>query len=285
LSLLQLEVSRTEVFDRPLHGRQFFEEVIKDHIDLGRPERMQLVFGRRILRRRGQPPTRTRIFSQEVDPSLQISHRNTRVKQYWKCDRALRTETTFNETYDFQIGHKLENLPKLIELGKDINRRLLEMERQSHRAAPAASLFEAVVMPTGDAGRRAPGLRFGDPRVVALFGALSQFRFVFGGFYAKEMRPLVEHHLARRYSIRQAAYDLRRLIRKSLIERLPRCNRYRLTSLGRRLILFTAKLYNRVFCRGIARLQPSYPEGAFNNPWRRFETQVDLLIGEAQIAA
>ncbi len=285
LSLLQLEVSRTEVFDRPLHGRQFFEEVIKDHIDLGRPERLQLVFGRRLARRRGQPPTATRICSQEVNPSLQISHRNTRVKQYWKCDRALRTETTFNDTYEFRIGRKLENLPKLTALGRDINGRLLEMERQSHRATPAASLFEAVVMPTGEPGRRAPGLRFGDPRVVALFGALSQFRFVFGGFYAKDLRPLVEHHLARPYSIHQAAYDLRRLIRKGLVERLPRCNRYRLTGLGRRLILFTAKLYHRVFCRGLARLQPSYPEGALTRAWRGFETQVDLLIGEAQIAA
>lgn len=285
LSLLQLEISRTEVFDRPLHGRQFFEEVIKDHIDLGRPERMQLVFGRRILRRRGQPPTRTRIFSQEVDPSLQISHRNTRVKQYWKLDRALRTETTFNDTYDFRIGRKLENLPKLISLGKDINRRLLEMERQSHRATPAASIFESVVLPTGEPGRRAPGLRFGDPRVVALFGALSQFRFVFGGFFAKDLRPLVEHHLARPYSIRQAAYDLRRLIRKGLIERQPRCNRYQLTSLGRRFILFAAKLYNRIFCRGIARLQPNYPQGPLNNSWHRFESQLEGLIADAQIAA
>jgi len=285
LSQLQLEVSCTEVFDRPLHGRQFFEEVIKDNIDLGRPERMQLVFGHRILRRHGAPPTRTRIFSQEVDPSLQISHRNTRVKQYWKCDRALRTETTFNDTYDFGIGRKLENLPKLIALGKEINHRLLEMERQSHRASPAASLFESMVMPTGDRGRRAPGLRFGDPRVVALLGALSQFRFVFGGFYAKDLRPLVEHHLARSYSIRQAAYDLRRLMRKGLIQRLPGCNRYQLTSLGRRFILFATKIYNRVFCRGIARLQPTYPDAALNNAWRRFESQLDGLIAEAQIAA
>jgi len=56
--------------------------VIKDHIDLGRPERIQLLFGRRIPRRRGQPPTRTRVFTQEVDPSLQVSNRNTRVKLF-----------------------------------------------------------------------------------------------------------------------------------------------------------------------------------------------------------
>ncbi len=82
LSILQLEIARTEVFDRPLHGRQFFEEVIRQHLDLGRPEQLQLIFGRRFPRRRGQPATRTRVFTQDVNPSLHVSHRHTRVKQY-----------------------------------------------------------------------------------------------------------------------------------------------------------------------------------------------------------
>ncbi len=285
LSILQLEVARTEVFDRPLHGRQFFEEVIRQHVDLGRPERLQLVFDRRFPRRRGQPAARTRVLTQDVDPSLQVSHRNTRVKQYWKLNRALRTETTFNDTYDFRIGRKLENLPRLIELGRDINRRLLQMERQSCRPAPAASLFEALVMPTGEPGRRAPGLRFGDPRVVALFGALSQFRSVFGGFYARDLRPLVEQHLAHPYTMRQMAYDLRRLIRKGLLERLPGCNRYQLTGLGRRLILFTARIYSHLFCRGLARLDSDYPAGNLNRAWRTFDAQLSALLSEARMAA
>ena len=98
-----------------------------------------------------------------------------------KCDRALRTETTFNDTHDFGIGRGLDNLQRLLSLGVDINRRLLELERQSRRPAPAAQTFEQLVLPTGDSGRRAPGLRFGDPRVVALFNALSQFRWVLPG--------------------------------------------------------------------------------------------------------
>ena len=285
LSILQLEVARTEVFDRPLHGRQFFEEVMRLHLDLGRPQRLQLVFDRSCPRRRGQPAARTRVLTRDVDPSLQVSHRNTRVKQYWKLNRALRTETTFNDTYDFRIGRKLENLPRLIELGRDINRRLLAMERQSCRPAPAASLFEALVMPTGEPGRRAPGLRFGDPRVVALFGALSQFRSVFGGFYARDLRPLVEHHLAGPYTMRQMAYDLRRLIRKGLLERLPGSNRYQLTALGLRLIMFAARLHSHVFCRGLARLQPDYPAGNLNQAWRAFDAQLAALTSEARLAA
>jgi hypothetical protein len=159
------------------------------------------------------------------------------------------------------------------------------MERQSCRTAPAASLFEALVMPTGEPGRRAPGLRFGDPRVVALFGALSQFRSIFGGFFARDLRPLVEQHLALDYTMRQMAYDLRRLIRKGLLERLPRRNRYRLTALGRCLIPFATRVYNHVSCRGLARLEPAYPDTNLSRAWQHFDAQLGALISEAQPAA
>ncbi len=284
LSILQLEVSRTEVFDRPLHGRQFFEEVIKDQLDLGRPEKLQIVFHHRVLRRR-RASFRTRVFCQGVDPSLQVTHRRTRIKQYWKCDRALRTETTFNDTYDFDLGRKLDNLDALRQIGLDINRRLLELERQSQRSAPAASTFDALVLPTGEPGRRAPGLRFGDPRVVALFGALSQFRWVVDGFRNKDLRPMVEHHLAGPYGMRQMAYDLRRLRRKGLIERIPRTHRYQFTRAGRQLILFCTKLYSRALCRGLAQLyHPALPT-KLGSAWQHFERAIDGLLAEARLAA
>ncbi|HRY51936.1 MAG TPA: hypothetical protein P5186_28225 [Candidatus Paceibacterota bacterium] len=41
LSIWQMEYSLTQVFDRPVHGRGFFREVIRENLDLGRPERVQ----------------------------------------------------------------------------------------------------------------------------------------------------------------------------------------------------------------------------------------------------
>ena len=43
LSVLQAEFALTQVFDRPLHGRVFFEEVLRENLDLGRPDYVQLV--------------------------------------------------------------------------------------------------------------------------------------------------------------------------------------------------------------------------------------------------
>jgi len=51
LSILQAEFARTQVFDRPLSGRHFFEEVIRENLDLGRPSKVSLIFQRRINKR------------------------------------------------------------------------------------------------------------------------------------------------------------------------------------------------------------------------------------------
>jgi hypothetical protein len=271
-------MARTEVFDRPLHGRQFFEEVTKDHLDLGRPDQIQLIFATKRTPTRFRQPPRTRVFTENVHPSLHVSFKHTGVKQYWKLNRALRTETTFHDTYDFGVGKKLDNLPKLIEIGRQINRRLLEMERLTHRATPAASQFEALVMPTGPPGQRAPGLRFGDPRAVALLASLAQFTWVFAGFRARELRPVVELHLACDYSMNQMAYDLRRLVRKGLLQRLPRSHRYQLTKDGRRWALLCTQLYSSVFCSSIARLHPHHPPSQLGTAFRNFEAALEAHL-------
>lgn len=282
LSILQLEVSCTEVFDRPLHGRAFFESVITDQLDLGRPEKLQLLFEHRILRNRAAP-FRTRVFGAGAQPSLQVEHRRTKIKQYWKLERALRTETTINDAYDFGIGRRLENLAALVEIGRGINRRLIALEREAQRCVPAAATFEALVTPTGPKAARAPGLRFGDPRVVALFGALADFRWTAEGIRNRPLRELVGHHLGAPYGARQMAYDLRRLVRKGLIERLPRTFRYRLTDQGRRLILFCAKVYQRIIGRGLARLDPAQLPNPLRSAWRAYDRQLERLIDDARM--
>ena len=112
ISILQAEFSLTQVLDQPLHGRLFFEQVIRENLDLGRPDRVQLIFGRKI--NRSTPGRfRTRILTEGVTPSLYVDYKRARLKQYHKEGRALRTETTINNTYDFRVGRRLANLPQL----------------------------------------------------------------------------------------------------------------------------------------------------------------------------
>jgi hypothetical protein len=110
ISVWQAEFSLTQVLDRPTSGRVFFEHVIRDNLDAGRPDQVCLIFNRRV--RRDTPGTfRTRVITEGVTPSLHIDYKHTTIKQYHKENRALRTETTINDTRDFGIGKRLTNLP------------------------------------------------------------------------------------------------------------------------------------------------------------------------------
>ena len=110
ISMLQAEFARTEVFDRPVQGRVFFEEVLRENLDMGRPDQVQLIFNRRV-NRRTPSRYRTRVITDGVIPSLHLDYKRSRIKQYYKDGRALRTETVVNDTYDFGIGRRLHLLP------------------------------------------------------------------------------------------------------------------------------------------------------------------------------
>jgi hypothetical protein len=61
--------------------------------------------------------------------------------------RALRTETTINNSYDFGVGKRLHNLPKLRNIGFAANRRLLELERLSFDCILAEDTFRHINRP------------------------------------------------------------------------------------------------------------------------------------------
>jgi len=289
LSLMQMEVSLTQVFDRPLHGRQFFEEVIRDNLDIGRPDRVQLLFERRITRQ--TPGTfRTRILTDGVQPSLRFDYKHTKVKQYFKLGRALRTETTFNDAYDFNVGRSLGNLPRLRTLGRNINHRLLTLERVAQHSAIASQTVERIVLPTvTDDGQRTPALRWGEPRTMALFSGICAFAPE--GFTNQQLRERVAalHYPGPRgYTIGRMTYDLRRLRRKKIILRIPGRNRYQLTQLGRRVAIFMTKSYSRLVRPVLDRLDPMLPDDTddrLRRSWRSCEKAFELVVAEAGMAA
>lgn len=288
LSILQAEVSLTQVFDRPLRGREFFESVIRDNLDLGRPDHVQLLFPRQIRR---NTPGRfmTHVITTGVNPSLHIAYKRCRIKQYFKEERALRTETTFNDTYDFGIGRRLSNLSYLRTLGDHINHRVLETEILAHDCGLAPAQLADLVQPTQTpTGQPAPALKFGQPRVTAVLNALCHFLWTADGLTNAQLRPLIASLLGTSYTTRQMGYDLRRLTRKGLLKRLDHQKRYVLTPYGRRVALFLTKVHARVLRSGLQALDLTFT-AQVPPPLRRtfaaLDRAIDAHIAEAQLAA
>jgi hypothetical protein len=217
LSILQAEFSLTQMLDKPVSGRMFFEQVIRDNLDIGRPDQVALIFDRRLKRRgpRATPgPFRTRVITEGVTPSLYVDYKHTRIKQYHNQGRALRTETTINDTRDFSIGKRLTNLPALREIGFFANRRLLHVQRLGHDPITGTDALHAITDPlTTATGARVPGLRLADRRSHALLQALLVFRCQPNGFANKDLRALtgeLRELDPGALTAGQTTYDLRR---------------------------------------------------------------------------
>ena len=266
LSILQTECSLTQMLDRPVSGRIFFEQVLHDNLDIGRPDQISLVFDRRI-RRKGRHPTpgrfRTRVITDGVVPSLHVDYKNTKIKQYHKEGRALRTETTINDTRDFGLSKRLTNLPALRQLGFTANRRLLGVQRISHNPIRGAQAFTDLTTPiVTTTGTRVPGLRFGDARVHALLQALLIHRLLPHGFTNRDLRALIAPLLGtttEHITAGKMTYDLRRLRAHGLIHRIPHSRRYQITDTGLQHALLLTHAHNHLLRTGLAHITDPDP--------------------------
>jgi hypothetical protein len=291
LSILQMEVSLTQIFDDPVRGREFFEEVIRDNLDLGRPDRIQLLVDRKVM---ANTPGRfcTRVITDGIRPSLHVEYKRCHIKQYFKEGRALRTETTFNDTYDFGIGRGLSNFAYLRTLGQRINARLLHLERTAHDCGLSHAHLSALTAPSRTAaGQPAPALRFGDPRVTALLAGLCLFALTPEGITNRRLRPLIAELLGvpdQQYTARQMGYDLRRLKRKGLIQPVAGKLCYTLTPYGRRVALFLTKIQARVLRPGLQALDLRIVSDApppLRAACANLDAAIQSLASEAQLAA
>jgi hypothetical protein len=294
LSVLQAEFSLTQVLDRPVTGRVFFEQVIRDNLDAGRPDQVSLIFDRRVIHGRHRPtpgPFRTRVITDGVTPSLHIDYKHTKIKQYHKEGRALRTETTINDTGDFTIGKRLTNLPALREVGFSANRRLLGVQRLSHNPIRAAEAFTAVHQPiVTDDGHRIAGLRLGDRRAQALLQALLAFRLLPHGFRNRDVRDLLAGLLGKNadeISAGQVSYDLRRLRAHGLIDRIPGSHRYQTSDRGLHHAMLITHIDTRLLQPGLAQLTDPAPPAPtpLRGAARTYQRALDEFTQEAGFAA
>ncbi|WP_201779869.1 hypothetical protein, partial [Lentzea aerocolonigenes] len=249
-----------------------------------------LVFDRRVQHGRKRPTPgrfRTRVLTDGVTPSLHIDYKASRIKQYHKLGRALRTETTINNTRDFKIGRRLTNLPALRQIGFSANRRLLRVQRLSHDPITGADAFHTTCDPIlTQAGDRIPGLRFTDPRVHALLHTLLVFRLHLHGFTNRDLRQTTSELLgtAQPMTTTQASYDLRRLRHHGLIERIPHTHRYRVTNTGLHTAMFLTRAHDRLLRTGLAQLTSPQPT-RLRTAADAYDKAVDQLAHQAGLAA
>jgi len=285
ISMLQVEYALTQVWKKAQSGRQFFEQAIRENLDLGRPERVGLIFKKRITKRSKQKRFMTRVMQYGTIPVYHIYYKFNKLKQYFKEAISLRTELTINNPRDFGVGKTLNgrNLRGLRKVGEATINRLLRIETLSHDPSVSGEKLRALETPAEvGKGKRASALPRSNTRVQALMNALIGCHLICGGFRNRDLKSRVAQLLGKdetELSTGQMSYDLRRLKGHGLVSKVEGSHRYEVTTEGLQLAMFISQVERRVYQEGLSELCSELGEGRLKQAYEKFEREIESLYG------
>ena len=243
VSMSQWNLPSRKSWTQPRHGRIFFEEVIRENVDLGRPENIQLIFARRVTKRT-PGPFRTRVVREGVIPSLYVDYKSNRLKQYFKEGRALRTELTVHNPRDFGLDRGLENLSALREWPFKPTDVCCTSKRPAKISLFPKQLFQEVTRPQVRGRATSLGVAFWRSHRVGVVRRVGVVPAVAPGFsqcrFAGDIAPLLGDDPSQ-WTPGRLTYQLRRLRLHGLIERVPNSTRYTVTDRGIKVALWFSR--------------------------------------------
>jgi len=282
ISMLQTEIAVTQLWKRAADGLQFFEQVIRENIDLGRPEKVGVIFGKQIRKAtRKAHRFMSRVFTYGAIPVFHVYYKKNKLKQYYKEAKALRNEMTINNPRDFGVGKMLtdENFLSIKEVGVDTIKRLLRVETLAHDPSVSLTKLDSIEEAAEVAGQRVSPMPRSNKRVRALFNALIACHLITGGFRNRDLKSRTAHLLGKmpdEITTGQMTYDLRRLRGHGLIEKIAGTHRYELTEEGLHLAIYISRVERRVYRDGMAEI---WGENDINSGLKqallRFDRQVE----------
>src|SRR5207244_13315695 len=122
-----VRIATTSFITLSLHDAlpiSFFEALVTDNLDLGRPDTIEIIFDRRV-RADTASEFKTKVVSRGTEVTVNAFYKHSRIKQYLKDQRALRIETVINAPGDLGCQRRLRNLDELQARARAVNERLL----------------------------------------------------------------------------------------------------------------------------------------------------------------
>lgn len=285
LYMTQIEYCHNLVFKDRRSLRRLCDRLFDANRGLGHPDKLALIFGRRNF----VPDTRTGETVINITrlrlPVLKASYQHTTIKQYGKDGghgsgvAALRTEGTCCQLKDLSVRKHLDNLPKIRAVLQQANQRCLDVQQDVLTSYVDRGQLDELRQPTvSPSGRRTPGLRLDDPRLLALLQAVLCFAYLVGkgSFRTKDLLPDVRLALDNpQFTLNQLRYDLGKLRGKGLVTRIAGSQAYQVSAEGYRIGILHLKLYQRLYAPLVAAIRA--PEPGDTSLSNHRQTKLDRL--------
>jgi hypothetical protein len=266
LFFAQVEYCDNLIFRRRAALDQLGERLLDANRNLGRPDKLTVIFGRRITKRYSGK-LQTEIEDLHLgNPVMRSYYKNGFAKHYVRDHDVLRFETASNDVKgDYGINKAVTNLVPLREKLQAITERYQNVQQDILETfldrGELRKLAEPTLLPSG---KRIPGLKLDHPRQLAVMSSLVRFSHVAAGdtFTTAELQAATAEALgipAEQCPLGGLRYELWKLRAKGLVEKLPHSRRYRLLPNGYRICLLFLKLFDKIYAPLTAGLLHPYP--------------------------
>ena len=253
LFVSQVEYCTNLVFEHRAALDHLHERLLDLNRSIGHPEKITIIFGRRITKHT-DAGLKTQILDHDLgQPVIRSEYQSSSIKQYARDNLILRTEVTSYHTPDLGVNKGVEHLPELRETMATANDRYLDVQQDVLETFVDRGQLERLRQPTvSPSGRRTPGLKLDDPRLLAVLQALTCFALLAarGRFRTTDLHVTTAEALGKTtesYTLGQLRYDLAKLRGKGLVERVAGTQSYRLPSEGYRIAVLYLKLFHRIY--------------------------------------
>ena len=275
LFVSQVEYCTNLIFERRAALDRLHERLLDLNRSIGHPDKIAMIFGRRITQHT-DAGLKTQILDHDLgQPVIRSEYKSSSIKQYARDNLVLRTETTSYHTPDLGVNKGVEHLPELRQTMAAANDRYLDVQQDVLETFVDRGQLERLRQPTiSPSGRRTPGLKLDDPRLLAVLQALTCFALLAGRgrFRTTDLHATVAGSLGKTtetYTLGQLRYDLGKLRGKGLVERVDGTQSYRLPSEGYRIAVLYLKLFHRIYAPLTAGIMEPVPWDERVPPERR----------------
>lgn len=253
LFFAQVELCDNLIFSRRAALDRMGERLLDANRTIGQPNKLTVIFGRKITKHyNGKLQT----VIEDMDlpsPVIRSHYRNGFAKQYVRDRANLRTEPATNNVRDYGVNKAIDNLPQLRQKQSAIIDRYLDVQQDILVSFIDRGQFQKLSLPTVlSNGKRVPGLKLDQPRLLSLMHALVRFSHLAArdSFSTQEIHADTAEALGCTtgdYTLASLRYDLSKLRAKGFVERLDKSRRYRLSPGGYRICVVYLKLFERIF--------------------------------------
>ena len=261
----QVEFCENLIFRTRAALDQLGDRLLDANRNLGRPDKLTVIFGRRITKQYSGK-LQTEIEDLHLgNPVMRSYYKNGFAKHYVRDHDILRIEAATNNVKDYNLNKAVENLVPLRERMQAITTRYQEVQQDILETFLDRGELRSLGQPTVLAnGKRIPGLKLDHPRQLAVMSSLVRFSHVAAGdtFTTAELQAATAEALGipvEQCPLGALRYELWKLRAKGLVEKLPHSRRYRLLPNGYRICLLFLKLFDKIYAPLTAGLLHPYP--------------------------